>query len=142
MKKRVIIALILAIFAFACRPAPAQAQVSFLLGMATGAILFGDGSEAGTSSSTVLYTMAKVSDRVKNPLKVRLACKMEDFHRYNSGGAGDGNGMSYEQLFRKAVKDSEQFEILQIVRVIRPDSVSMAAIWFAYIEKLEVLPLK
>jgi hypothetical protein len=142
MNKKVIIILVLAALVFNCRPAPAQAQASFVLGMFAGAVLFGDGSTTGASSSTVLYTMTKVSDRIKSPLKVRLACFEVDFASYNNGRAEPGNCMSYEQLFQKAVKESGQFEILQILRVIRPDRVSVAAIWFAYIEKSEVSPLK
>jgi hypothetical protein len=45
------------------------------------------------------------------------------------------------ELFARAVKDYQKYEILQVVRVFRGDAPYRAAIWFSYIEKEKVLPL-
>ncbi len=116
----------------------AHSQVSFLLGLGAGALLFGDGEQSG-SSAGVLYTLPDVSKRVKNPLEIRLSSISGRFDLNSKGGGA--SGLRYWDLFILAIEkqDPSKFEILQIVRVFRGDDPHRAAIWFAYIEKEKVL---
>jgi len=129
----IIVAVVLAFSAV-----PVRAQTSFLLGTAFGALLFGDGDHTGTAA-TVIYTLPKASERVKNPLEIRMASIQGSFaHRY-SNYFGQ---RTLRELFGESVKNPEKYEIIQVVRVFTGESPQGAAIWFAYIEKESLLPLK
>lgn len=118
---------------------PAFSQAGFMAGLATGALLFGDGDHPGTAA-TVIYTLPKVSERVKNSLEI----KMVAIYGYFAPTPMEKHlgELSLQQIFDQAVKKSDKFVILQVARFIKGDYPVGAAIWFAYIEKENVLPLK
>jgi len=117
---------------------PARSQTSFILGAVFGALLFGDGDQTGTAA-TIIYTVPEVSKRVKNPLEIRMVSIQGSF----SEDYGQFIGRhTLRELFEKSVKDSKKYEILQVVRVFKGDSPQYAAIWFAYIERENLLSLK
>jgi len=122
-----------AVFCLHLNAAPARSQVGFILGVTTGILFSGDGNHE--SSAIVLYTLADVSRRVKDPLGIRLSSISIDYSR---GGMEDINcKKTFRELFSQQIEESEKYEILQIVRVFLG---TRACIWFAYIEKESVLP--
>jgi hypothetical protein len=126
--------IVVMVLAFSAVPAHSQTGVS---GTTPGALLFGDGSYSDTAA-TVIYTISNVSERVKNPLEIRMASTWGCFKNGDMGFTGHP---TLRELFERAVKDSQKYEVLQVVRALSETS-SYATIWFAYIEKESILPLK
>ena len=131
--KCLLVSILMTIFVFSAVPAHSQ---NFALGLAMGAVLFDNGNKAG-ASAMVIYTLPDASQRVKNPLDIRMVSVYENFSvEYDNTGAK----MSLAELFGKTVVGYQQYEVLQIVRVFRGDMPQKAAIWFCYIEKNKILP--
>jgi len=128
---------ILVVLAFVFSAAPARSQGGFILGLATGSLLFGDGDRTGGSAATVIYTFPEVSKRVKNPLAIRMVSIVGNFYYHNSSYIGK---FTLQELFETEVKDPQKFEILQVVRVFHGSSPEAAAVWFAYTGKENLLP--
>lgn len=129
---------ILAVAVFIFNAAPARSQMSFVAGAIVGGLLFGDGDRAGTAAS-IIYILPEASKRVKNPLEIRMASVYGSFMTNYNKYIGQ---LTLRELFEKAVQDPKKYEILQVVRVFDGSSPHAAAIWFAYIEKESLLPLK
>lgn len=114
MKRFILTILCASIFGIA--PPQTHAQASFLLGMAAGAVLFDDGTQHGGSSPSVLYTLAYASERVIDPLEIKLVVTppkgftTEYPTKYNAG-------KSLRSLFHENVKNAEAYVILQAVRI-------------------------
>lgn len=139
--KKIFLVVLSAIVLFSFAP-KANSQ-SFLLGMVTGALLFGDGEQAGGGTGSVVYTLPRASERVKDPLGVRTSSTSASF----SGNYNENNGVTWRELFNKSIVNEKKkyspndLEILQIVRVINPGNLEYATFWFSYIEKEKVVPL-
>lgn len=116
---------------------PAQGG-GFLLGLATGAILFGGDETTVGNGSNIIYTLPRVSERVKDPLLIRLVSQELSFDITGYGGAGK----TLWELFKERVENADKFTILQIVRVFDESQQTRAAIWFAYTETTNIIPLE
>jgi hypothetical protein len=125
-------------------PSVARSQ-GFLLGMATGAGLFGgDGdNHMGGGSSSVLYVAPEdVLKRIKNPLAIMQTV-------YRGGPSYDyiKRGWTLYQLFQRSIKllskanRAEDYEVLQVIRVFDGTNPAEAVIWFCYIEKSQISAL-
>jgi len=130
-----------------------HAQASFILGVGAG-LLFGN-SEAGIGSSpSVIYTMSRVSERVKQQLQVKqiiAGISINSYSKYKNYPGSD-IGFSLRDNFDKALhayntnkrkKDPsllKNYEILQVVRLFGPDG-SLEKLLFTFIEKDKVISL-
>jgi len=75
--KCLLTSVLLTVFVFAAVPAYSQ---GFIIGMAAGALLFGgDGSKTNSASASIIYTLPDVSERVKNPMEIRMASFFGNF---------------------------------------------------------------
>ncbi|MDP3999704.1 MAG: hypothetical protein Q8P76_03905 [bacterium] len=118
---------------------PAQGS-TFLLGMVTGAVLFGGDETTVGNSSNIIYTLPRASERVKDPLAIRLQSKEFNFAQEYAGNYGGGKTL--RALFHEIVRDAGKFTILQVVRVFDESKQESATIWFAYTETSNVIPLE
>lgn len=119
----------------------ARAQVSFLAGMVVGGVLFG-GDAQGGGSANVLYVLPRASERVRDPLAVRLVSSYEDnFYKGALAKKSLFEIFAFSLNSWDSSKMASKYEILQIVRAIDGSNTERASIWFAYIEKEKVIPL-
>lgn len=134
MKKAIV--LLLLVLALIGVSAPvANAQISFLFGVAVGASLSGgDKVVNGGISGNTIYILPRVSERVKNPLSIQFA--QFDFWQ------DANNGMSLYTMFKRVEPAAERYEVLEVLRMIKPANQAQAVFWFAYTEKGNVLPLE
>lgn len=138
--KRVISLLSLVLALIGASASVANAQISFLFGVAVGASLSGgDQVVNGGISGNTIYILPRVSERVKNPLSIQFA--QFDFWQ------NANNSMSLYSMFKIVEPGAEGYEVLEVVRVIKPANQTQAVFWFAYTVKsnvlsLEVLPKK
>lgn len=141
MKKKMIVMFLVLMLGFGVT-APMRAEGGFLLGAVTGALLFGGDDVTVGSSSSILYTAPRVSERVKDPLKMKMvATDNSSFTKDCYGPCDVVNGKSIEDMFYILVKDGSKYEILQVVRIFSNSSNSAASIWFTYIDKSFMIPL-
>ena len=150
MINKVAVSFIFAIFLLGVAIPTANAQIGFLLGTMTGAILFGgDDQQFGASSANVVYTLPRASERVTDPLGIKFASTPKLSFRVPSSYNGRPSynvdetalGSTIYSLFR-SVESRGNYEILQVIRVIDSQSPATAVFWFAYIEKEKVLSLE
>jgi hypothetical protein len=132
----------------------AHAQM-FLLGLGTGLILGsgGDTTVAGSGGPSVIYVAPRVSERVEDPLGIKMTVvTIWPGNRYVRGNSSRGEhlrskgNLSLRQIFsynwsESLRKEAEKYTILRIVRAIDGQCVRCAAIWFSYIENSKVIPL-
>lgn len=133
--KRAISAFLLATVLIGASAQAAHAQISFLFGVAVGASLSGgDQVVNGGISGNTIYILPRVSERVKNPLSIQFA--QFDFWQ------DANNGMSLYTMFKRVEPVAERYEVLEVVRMIKPANQAQAVFWFAYTEKSNVLSLE
>ncbi|OHA13220.1 MAG: hypothetical protein A2909_01450 [Candidatus Tagabacteria bacterium RIFCSPLOWO2_01_FULL_39_11] len=136
--KKISVILVSVVFLIMATSNVARAE-GFLFGLAAG-VLLGGGDNASNSGAMIIYTMSHVSERVKDFSSIRFSSTPllrfdEDNTQYGA------RGKSIYNLFKNAEPNADNFEILQVVRVFDSPS-NHASLWFAYIEKSSVLPLK
>ena len=121
------------------------AQTSFILGLATGALLSSNGKKTEGSSPSVIYTSSSIS-RISNPYLIRQACYVGDNFRGHEQYK-ENSGMTWWGMFVSAIgdgggqKEARQFEILQIMRIVGAAGSGKATFWFSYIEKDKLSPI-
>lgn len=124
-----------------CAPMAAQAQ-GFLFGVIAGSSLSSGGTtvHGGDGSANVLYLMPRVAERISDPLAMRVMA--------TAGGGDDCAGviarrnfgnMTLRQHFAATVSQPERYEVLQVVRTMRPDGAN--CLWFTFIERDKIRPL-
>lgn len=113
----------------------------FILGYAAGSS--GTSSAQTHADSTVLYILPDLSNRIKNPLLIRMATtKNMTFSNANYLSVDNkAFGRSIYELFLETVPSAQNYELLQVIKAIDEIKQDDATIWFAYIEKDKVLPL-
>ncbi len=125
------------------------AHAGFGSGLATGLILssmMSNGSNtvvSGSSAGDVIYALPYVSERVTDPLGVRMICsEKQSFNKTSEPATYDNlGGQTLRAIFQGKVKDPDKYEILQVIRIIDPENTYRANLWFSYIEKEKVTPL-
>jgi len=134
----------------------ANAQGGFILGLVTGGLLFGDGTQTGAgNSANVMYTMARASERVKEPLQIRQVAIGVELYVADSYRPGGDVVLTLEEEFGRAIsiyngqakdykkpplKSAETYEILQAARLFNERG-QIGGILFTFIEKNKVIPL-
>lgn len=107
------------------------AQAGFGTGIIVGMVLSSSNNVVGSGDSNVLYVLPQVNERVKDPLKMKIAAT---YLKSFAPGSSDTN-KSLEDLFRETISGADRYAILQVIRVLKPQNLQEAVIWFVYIEK-------
>lgn len=120
--------------------AQAQCLLCGIVGFALGSSASSAAGNAG-GGGAVLYIAPRIPERITDPLGVRLVAsrQMGFSDQYWKNPMG---GATIQNIFDKTVAGSNQYVVLEVVRVIAPEQNEVAVFWFAYIEKGKVLPLE
>jgi hypothetical protein len=152
MKRIMVVVMVLVLGFFA---APRANSQGFVMGLFTGALLFGDGSQAGSGGASVMYTMARASERVKDPLQMKQIAMSIGLYVADSFVSGADTGLSLKEEFENAIgffnedakrrkktnlKGTDSYEIIQVVRLFNERG-QIASLLFTFIEKGQVIPL-
>lgn len=129
-------------FALSGLVSAANAQ-SFLFGLGTGLMLGSStNNQYGGDNANVLYLAPRAAERIRDPLSIHVVASAGG----EGGCAGEGARQAFAKLsladhFALAVPKSEKYEVLQVVRAMRPDSASCLVLWFAFVEKDKLVQL-
>ena len=123
--------------------AQAQCLLCGVIGYAIGSAGSSDSSNVGVpKDGMVLYVAPRISERVSNPLDVRIAASQRaGFSNYKYWKLSMW-GSSIQQIFNASVENPQDYSILEVMRVLIPDQNDAAIFWFAYIERDKLLPLE
>lgn len=147
MRILAVLSLITATFFSPMMATKAEAQcllcgvVGFALGSAS------NDEQAGASSgSNVIYVAPHIGERIADPLEVRIETSerlaMGDSDTWNPRRVTPMAGKTLKEIFEASVTDSENFTILEIMRVHdSSEDARVAVFWFAYIENEKMRPL-
>ena len=122
--------------------AEAQCLLCGVIGFAIGSS--SNDEQAGASSGgNVIYVAPHIDERIADPLAVRIAVSPR--MGFSNGGWNRhimaAQSMTLHEMFEATIPNHEDFTILEIARVIKPDEFRLAVFWFAYIEKEKMRPL-
>jgi hypothetical protein len=105
--------------------------------MVLGAGIAGNNDSVGNSGGmNLLYVMPRATERISDPLGMRQTST--ECLYYN----GSNNGRTIREAFAATIQDSEQYEMLQVVRTSAADSTGCLRYWITFIEKDKVIPLE
>jgi hypothetical protein len=103
----------------------------------------------GNTNPDIIYTMPQASERVWNPMMIKMAATTTWFY-LKAENVVDMNhtaiGVPLWQLFKYVELKPENYELIRVERkIVNPESSSdatKATLWFTYIEKQYVLSIK
>ncbi|MBI2054781.1 MAG: hypothetical protein HYT39_01635 [Candidatus Sungbacteria bacterium] len=135
----------LALLAGPTSVAQAQCLLCGVIGFAIGSSTSGVNAtpqDVSGGGGAVLYIAPRISERITEPLAVRIASTPVAGFSSDTGWNYKWKGMTIQQIFEKTVKNPEQFVVLEVMRVVNPSNTNAATFWFAYLEKHKVVPLE
>ena len=136
VRKKVVI-FVMAVLIVLSQFAVAEASGGFLLGFIVGNSLSHGSSSNGGTDSGVIYVAPFLGERIGgNALQIRQTALTVWNYPNNSAEAP-----TLQELFNNRVKNSNTYEILQVVRVFHGSDPSTVSFWFSYIEKSLVKPI-
>ncbi|MDP3958247.1 MAG: hypothetical protein Q8Q36_02155 [bacterium] len=128
-------------------PSVAQAQcllcgiIGFAIGSSTSGVNAHPQDVSG-GGGAVLYIAPRISERITEPLAVRIASTPVAGFSSGTEWKYKWKGTTIQQIFEKTVEKPEQFVVLEVMRVVSPSDINAATFWFAYLEKDKVVPLE